>query len=135
MLALSHAVPARCQADAPPTVSADFAARFRSAIAATPAAAARDPNKLPHTCEGFGAYAERIVVAADRGVPEQKEISDINTNAEFTEHGRRIMRMIVTEAYAASDMTPEKADALAKASCYDKSHLFRPTPSQIDSSE
>lgn len=74
-------------------------------------------------------------MAAHSGVPEQKEISDINTNPEFTEHGRSIMRTIVTEAYAASDITPEKANALAKASCYDRSHLFRVSPSQTDSSE
>ncbi len=136
MLVLGFAVPARCQADAVPSVSADFAARFRAALAATPAASASDQNKVPHTCEGFGTYAGSIVVAAHSGVPEQKEISDINTNPEFTEHGRSIMRTIVKEAYAASDIiAPEKANALAKASCYDKSHLFRVSPSQTDSSE
>jgi len=135
MLALGHAIPARCQTIEIPPVSADFAARFRAAMAATPAAPARDPNKVPHTCEGFGAYAGTIVTAAGSGVPQQKAISDIETNPDFSDHGKDVMRKIATAAYADSNMTTEKASALGKASCNEKSHLFRHTPSQIDTSE
>ncbi|MGD0118968.1 MAG: hypothetical protein ABSD30_12945 [Candidatus Binatus sp.] len=135
MLVLGRAIPAPCQTIEIPPVSADFAARFRAAMAATPAAPARDPNKVPHTCEGFGAYAGTIVTAAGSGVPQQKAISDIDTNPDFSDHGKNVMRKIATAAYADSEMTSDKANALAKASCNEKSHLFRHTPSQIDTSE
>ena len=135
MLVLGHAIPAPCQTIEIPPVSADFAARFRAAMAATPAAPGRDPNKVPHTCEGFGAYAGTIVTAVGSGVPQQKAISDIDTNPDLSDHGKDVMRKIATAAYADSEMTADKASALGKAACNEKSHLFRHNPSQIDTSK
>ncbi len=75
------------------------------------------------------------MAAVSSGVPQQKEIGDIDTNPDFSDHGKDVMRKIATAAYADSAMTADKANALAKASCNEKSHLFRHTPSQIDTSE